>query len=293
MHDLVRELAIFQSKREGFSTTYDGNNEAMLVGSEARRLTVLQCGKDIPSTIDPSRLRTFITFDNSSALSLWYSSISSKPKYLSVLDLSGLPIETIPNSIGELFNLRLLCLNDTKVKEFSKSITKLQNLQILSLENAELVKFPQEFSKLKKLRHLMVSRLQDVTYSSFKSWEAVEPFKGLWSLIELQTLYAITASEVLVAKLGNLSQMRSLVICDGRHCHQRDRRSAAAGQTRVHAVAWSWAVAQGFGTIWVFCTSRDLAESRAILVRIARQNCHAASDPRFTMNKASTPPPLV
>jgi disease resistance protein RPM1 len=216
MHDLVRELAIFQSKREGFSTTYDGNNEAMLVGSEARRLTVLQCGKDIPSTIDPSRLRTFITFDNSSALSLWYSSISSKPKYLSVLDLSGLPIETIPNSIGELFNLRLLCLNDTKVKEFSKSITKLQNLQILSLENAELVKFPQEFSKLKKLRHLMVSRLQDVTYSSFKSWEAVEPFKGLWSLIELQTLYAITASEVLVAKLGNLSQMRSLVICDVR-----------------------------------------------------------------------------
>jgi disease resistance protein RPM1 len=147
---------------------------------------------------------------------LWYSSISSKPKYLTVLDLSGLPIETIPNSIGELFNLRLLCLDDTKVKELPKSITKLQNLQTLSLENAELVKFPQEFSKLKKLRHLMVSRLQDVTYSSFKSWEAVEPFKGLWSLIELQTLYAITASEVLVAKLGNISQLWSLVICDVR-----------------------------------------------------------------------------
>ena len=113
-------------------------------------------------------LRTFITFDTSTTLSLWYSSISSKPKYLTVLDLSGLPIETIPNSIGELFNLRLLCLDDTKVKELPKSFTKLRNLQTLSLERAELVKFPQGFSKLKKLRHLMVSRLQDVTFSGFK-----------------------------------------------------------------------------------------------------------------------------
>jgi disease resistance protein RPM1 len=216
MHDLVRELAIFQSKREGFSTTYGGNNEAVLVGSYSRRVAVLQCSKGIPSTIDPSRLRTLITFDTSRALSVWYSSISSKPKYLAVLDLSSLPIETIPNSIGELFNLRLLCLNKTKVKELPKSITKLQNLQTMSLENGELVKFPQGFSKLKKLRHLMVSRLQDVTFSGFKSWEAVEPFKGLWTLIELQTLYAITASEVLVAKLGNLSQLRRLIICDVR-----------------------------------------------------------------------------
>ncbi|CAD6246528.1 unnamed protein product [Miscanthus lutarioriparius] len=219
MHDLVRELAIFQSKREGFSTTYDGNNEAMLVGSDSRRVAVLQCNKGIPSNIDASRLRTFITFDTSRELSSWYS---SKPKYLAVLDLSGLPIETVPSSIGELFNLRLLCLDDTKVKELPKSITKLQNLQTLSLENAELVKLPEGFSKLKKLRHLLVSRLQDVTYNSFKSWEAVEPFKGLWSLIELQTLYAIKASEVFVAKLGNLSQLRSLIICDVRssYCAQ-------------------------------------------------------------------------
>jgi disease resistance protein RPM1 len=216
MHDLVRELAIFQCKREGFSTTYDGNNDIMLVGSDSRRVAVLQCGKGILSTIDPSRLRTFITFDTSRELSLWYSSICSKPKYLAVLDLSGLPIETIPNSIGELFNLRLLCLDDTKVKELPKSFTKLRNLQTLSLERAELVKFPQGFSNLKKLRHLMVSRLRDVTYRSLKSWEALEPFKGLWGLTELQTLFAITASEVLVAKLGNLSQLRSLEICDVR-----------------------------------------------------------------------------
>lgn len=50
----------------------------------------------------------------------------------------------------------------------------------------------------------------------------MEPFKGLWSLIELQTLWAIKASEVFVAKLGNLSQLRSLIIHDVRssYCAQ-------------------------------------------------------------------------
>jgi disease resistance protein RPM1 len=64
--------------------------------------------------------------------------------------------------------------------------------------------------------------MQDVTYSSFKSWEGVEPFKGLWSLIELQTLWTIKASEVFVAELGNLSQLRCLGVCDVRsnYCAQ-------------------------------------------------------------------------
>uniref|UniRef100_A0A0A9DGG2 Uncharacterized protein n=1 Tax=Arundo donax TaxID=35708 RepID=A0A0A9DGG2_ARUDO len=164
MHDLVRELAIFQSKKESFSTTYDENHGVIHEGLDYRRVSVLQGNRGIPSIIDPSRLRSFITFDTSMALSSWYSFISSKPKYLAVLDLSGLPIETIPNSVGELFNLRLLCLDDTNVKELPKSVTQLQNLQTLSLEHAQLLNFPQGFSKLKKLRYLYASRLQDVTY---------------------------------------------------------------------------------------------------------------------------------
>jgi disease resistance protein RPM1 len=108
----------------------------------------------------------------------WHSFIPSESKYLTVLDLSGLPIEDIPSSIGELFNLRYLCLNDTNVKELPKSITKLHNLQTLSLERTRALNFPHGFSKLNKLRHLLIWKLLDATYRSFHNWESMEPFDG-------------------------------------------------------------------------------------------------------------------
>ncbi|TVU09965.1 hypothetical protein EJB05_43464, partial [Eragrostis curvula] len=221
--ELIRRSMLQVAKRNSFDR----------VGLDSRRVSVLQCSKGIPSSIDSCRLRTFITFETSLALSSCYSSIYSKSKYLAVLDLSGLPIQTIPNSVGELFNLRFLCLDNTKVKELPNSITKLQNLQTLSLESTQLLNFPRGLSKLKKLRYLYALRLHDVTRSNFFSWDAVEPFKGLWNLNELQTLGSIKASEGLVAELGNLSQLRRLSICDVSYGvagdHQPRRAPAPAG----------------------------------------------------------------
>ncbi|XP_062193249.1 disease resistance protein RPM1-like [Phragmites australis] len=222
MHDLVRELAIFQSKKESFSITYDDNHVVGQVGLDSRRVSVLQCNKGILSSICPSRHRTFILFDTSMALSSWYSFIFSESKYLTVLELSGLPIEAIPTSVGELFNLRYLCLDDTNVKELPKSITKLHNLQTLSLERTQALSFPRGFLKLKKLRHLLIWKLLDATYRSFHNWEPMEPFEGLWNLKELQSLNEVRATKVFVAKLGYLSQLRSVSVTYVRssHCAQ-------------------------------------------------------------------------
>lgn len=169
MHDLVRELAIFQSTKENFSTTYGETNGAVKVGLSPRRVLVHQCNNGIESSLDPSRIRTFIfiAFRTSMASSSWYSSILSESKYLTVLDLSGLPIVTLPFSVGELFSLRFLCLNDTNVKELPRSFTKLHNLQTLSLQRTQVVKFPRGFSKLKNLRHLLFWNLLDAAYRSF------------------------------------------------------------------------------------------------------------------------------
>lgn len=222
MHDLVRELAIFQSKKENFCTIYDDTHGVVSVGFGPRRVSVLQCNNGIQSSIDPSRLRTVIAFETCLAPCSWYSFILSESKYLAVLDLSGLPIDTIPNSVGVLFNLRLLCLSDTNVKELPKSITKLQNLQTLNLERTQSLKFPRGFSKLKKLRHLLGWKLLDATYRSFNNWESMEPFESLWCLKELQSLNEVRATKVFVAKLGCLSQLRSLSITYVRssHCAQ-------------------------------------------------------------------------
>ncbi|KAJ1290125.1 hypothetical protein BS78_02G218700 [Paspalum vaginatum] len=216
MHDIVRELAIFQSQKENFYATYDETHGVVHAGLGPRRLSVLQCNNGVQSKIDSSRLRTFIAFDTGIASCSWYPFIPSESKYLSVLDLSGLPIETIPKSVGELFNLRFLSLNDTNVKELPKSITKLHNLQTLSLERTQLLKFPKGFSKLKKLRHLLAWKLLDATYRSLNNWGSMEPFEGLWDFKELQSLNEIRATKVFVARLGHLSQLRSLSITNVR-----------------------------------------------------------------------------
>jgi disease resistance protein RPM1 len=95
---------------------------------------VLRCNKDLKLNIDPCRLRTLLLFDRTMLYSSWSSFIPSKSKYLAVLNLSGLTFETIPHSVGELFNLKYLCLNDTYLKSLPKSVTRLHNLQTLSLE---------------------------------------------------------------------------------------------------------------------------------------------------------------
>uniref|UniRef100_A0A0D9X5Z4 NB-ARC domain-containing protein n=1 Tax=Leersia perrieri TaxID=77586 RepID=A0A0D9X5Z4_9ORYZ len=70
----------------------------------------------------------------------------------------GLPIETISNSIGELFNLKYLCLNDTNLKSLPKTITKLRNLETLSLERTQAnKKFVSRLGNLAQLRSLYIS----------------------------------------------------------------------------------------------------------------------------------------
>ncbi|CAL5081990.1 unnamed protein product [Urochloa decumbens] len=219
MHDLVRELAIHQSAKESFSTTYDDTHGVVQVIPDLRRVSVLRCNKGIQSSIYSSRLRTIIAFHTSMSSSSWFSFIPSGSKYLAVLDLSGLPIEAIPNSIGVLFNLRFLCLNDTNVKELPKSVTKLRNLQTLSLERTQSLNLPRGFSKLKKLRHLLIWKLVDPTYRNMNNWESMEPFEGLWNLKELQSLNEVRANKFFVAKLGSLSQLRSLCITCVRSSH--------------------------------------------------------------------------
>lgn len=219
MHDLVRELAIFQCKRESFGTTYDDSHGVMQVESDSRRMSVLQCKNDTQPSIGQCRLRTFIAFNTSMGSFPWFSSES---KYLAVLELSGLPIETVPNSIGELFNLRYLGLNETKVKVLPKSVVNLHNLETLSLRGADCLYLPRGSKKLKSLRHIIMGKLLDQSWLSFKSFECMEPFNGLWSFKNLQTLGAVRASKAFVAKLASLSQLRTLSISGvrGIHCAQ-------------------------------------------------------------------------
>ncbi|XP_072979745.1 disease resistance protein RPM1-like [Typha angustifolia] len=221
IHDLVRELALSLSRKENFLVVYN-NHEAPVTG-DARRLSILNCSTTNKlSNIDLPRLRTLIAFDTTMLSSWILPSMSSKSRYITVLDLYGLSITIVPDAIGDLFNLRCLHLRDSKVKSLPKSICKLSNLQTLDLHRTEMTKLPLGIVKLNKLRHLHASKVIDGTARIFKCFTAVQAPEGFWSLKELQTVKSVQANEDLVRRLKDMTQLRTFSIYNlkGIHCEQ-------------------------------------------------------------------------
>ncbi|KAJ3677555.1 hypothetical protein LUZ60_003279 [Juncus effusus] len=139
MHDIVRELAISLSKKESFHEIYDENNGIQSRGefefSYTRRLSVINSINGIESKdSNMPHVRSFIAFSISDIPSPFLLHfIFSKSRFLTVLDLQDLPIEVIPESIGDLFNLKCLHLRHTNVKSLPETISNLRNLQSLDL----------------------------------------------------------------------------------------------------------------------------------------------------------------
>jgi len=141
---------------------------------------------------------------------------------MTVLELSGLPIEKVPDAIGDLFNLRHLGLRDTKVKLLPKSIEKLSNLLTLDLYSSDIQEVPAGIVKLKNLRHLFAQKWNDQFGRVLHSCSGVCITKGLGNLTNLQTLQALEAQDESVRQLGDLRQLRSLRILNvkGIYCER-------------------------------------------------------------------------
>ncbi|KAF7070743.1 hypothetical protein CFC21_076217 [Triticum aestivum] len=115
MHDLVRELAILQARKESFSTVYDCTYGVVPSGLASRRIGLHKCNEDFTSNVDISKARTILCFDKSMRIDIWLS-ILEECKYIAVLDFSNRAIKVIPDSIGELFNLKFLNFDVTQVE---------------------------------------------------------------------------------------------------------------------------------------------------------------------------------
>ncbi|CAM0870358.1 unnamed protein product [Alopecurus aequalis] len=178
MHDIIRELAIDLCQKDHFGV----------------------------------KLRTFITLDKNIPSFTLLPLLSEKSRYMTVLELSGLPIEKIPYAIGDLFNLRHLGLRDTKVKLLPKSVEKLSNLFTLDLYGSDIQKVPAGVVKLKNLRHLFAVKINDQFGRALLSCSGVRITKGLGNLTNLQTLQALEAQHESVRQLGELRQLKSLTI---------------------------------------------------------------------------------
>lgn len=212
MHDIVRELAVDLCRRECFGITYeDGHHGRSLEENDERRLVIQKFHEDVgQSVLGVYRLRSIIVLDKSTPSSIILSSVLDNSRYMSVLELSGVPIKTVPNAIGNLFNLHHLGLRGSKVKFLPESIEKLSNLLTLDLSGSDIRCLPRGIVKLKKLRHLFAEKLHDATWRNFRCCTGVRFHKGLGNLTSLRTLQGLEAQEESIRHLGELRQLRSL-----------------------------------------------------------------------------------
>ncbi|XP_037419326.1 disease resistance protein RPM1-like [Triticum dicoccoides] len=210
MHDLVRELAVDLCKKNCFGVSYEDQCGGSLE-MNGRRLVLHKLKKDIQQPFsNMHQLRTIITLGGSKSSFTLLPLLCTESRYMTVLELSGLPINEIPDAIGDLFNLRHLGLRNSKVKKLPKSVQKLSNLLILDLYESDIHELPSGIVKLKKLRHLFAQKTIDTDYRELASCSGVHIPNGLGSLINLQTLQALELQDESVRHLGELRQVRSL-----------------------------------------------------------------------------------
>jgi disease resistance protein RPM1 len=221
MHDTLRELAICLCTNENFGFLQDDNKKVSFKHS-IRRLSIVKQREEISQNVNLTHLSTFMSVDPTVPSSNLISMIFDKSRYLVVLNLEGLPIKTIPDAIGNLFNLHYLGLRGTKVKLVPKSIDKLDNLQTLDLMDSKIQKLPDGIAELKKLRHLFAQVKVDPTYRKFQSLTGVTLPKGIFYLKELQTVQALESNAIIVKELENLTQLRSFRILNVKENHSAE-----------------------------------------------------------------------
>ncbi|EXC04630.1 Disease resistance protein RPM1 [Morus notabilis] len=216
LHDLVREIVLQKSKDQNFATIISEQNPVLL--EPARHLSVSTTLENFRGGHNFSRVRTLLLFGAKGSISsISFSELCSKYgrlKLLKVLDCQGLPLDTFPECITKLYNLRYLNLSGTKVASIPRTIGRLRNLEMLNLENSLVEELPAKILQLHRLFRVMA--FQSINDgSAFTKNIGVRVPKDIGNLKFLQDLGVIRASEgglELMRSLGNLKQLRTLDI---------------------------------------------------------------------------------
>ncbi|KAK9989472.1 hypothetical protein SO802_029711 [Lithocarpus litseifolius] len=165
MHDLIHDLAQLVSKSECTLVDINANN----VNEKVHHLSfpfynVSFFKENLSKLVKAKKIRTFLlaynnwNYDQGTIEESSLKKLISNFRYLRALDLHGLNMKMLPNTIGTLMHLKYLDLSSNDIEVLPSCITKLVNLQTLKLSRCEkLKKLPVDIQKMVSLKHLDVS----------------------------------------------------------------------------------------------------------------------------------------
>ncbi|XP_057448851.1 putative disease resistance RPP13-like protein 1 [Lotus japonicus] len=239
MHDLMHDLATFIGGEFYFRS--DDLGEETKIDSKTRHLSFINFSSPNPETfgvLDSSKfLRTFL------GMKQYSSDESKKVPYTKVLSLECLRVlsfcdfenfYTLPDSINRMVHLRYLDLSRTEIESLPESLCNLYNLQTLKLEfccsltmlpggmqnlvnlhylgiaGTDIEEMPKGMGKLKQLRHLpyfIVGKHEEI---KIKELGGLSNLGGSLTIEKLENVE--NGSEALEARMMDKKHIQDLVL---------------------------------------------------------------------------------
>ena len=201
-----REVCLHKIKEEKLITACPSSDSSFPL--TVRCVSIHSDMKQVETVLNNVRTRSLFLFGKKGSSEEnwdWLNRYGSK--FLRVLDLEDSKIKHLPDEVGDLMHLRYLGLKKTHINELPERLGNLRALQTLDIRwCGNLTEVPKGVLNLLRLRHLKMFKSIGIG--------GMDVPKGIGRIKSLLTLTGIYAGDGIARELGSLIQLRRLGVMD-------------------------------------------------------------------------------
>ena len=200
VHDLLRELCIFEAQEIDFMSVHEGTRRLPAELSH-RRLSVITGPEDTISfhLRFARRLRALLGFNfhQTATMNLFVGRL----ELIRVIDLQGAQsLRVLPDEIGRLVNLRYLSLAFTSIMRLPETIKNLSRLQFLDVRQTPIKEMTSAVWEIETLRQVFFPTNASIPYMGQCRWRS------------LQVLCGANAEDLMNESLHQMKEIKTLEI---------------------------------------------------------------------------------